>query len=310
MISVIVLNPALDKICFIENFIPGNMYRANKIVRSAGGKGINVARVLAKLGGNVFLTGFFGGNTGNWLKKEIECLGIEMNLVWVDGETRTNTNIIDKVQNTETEILEAGTFIRQHNRERFMDIFENALRRTKVLVCTGGLPEGLSQDFYGTLIKKAKDLGIKTILDAGGQALKEGIKEKPDIIKPNLRELSQYEGRELSKIEDVIDVCTKIRDKGVSIIVASLGSKGALMVDGSGVFQTMYKDVEVVNAIGSGDSMVAGMAFGIWKEYSSNDMLKLGTACALSNTQFMEIGVIDRNSVDKYFDQIIIKKLI
>jgi len=300
MITVVTLNPALDKIFFVDGFKVGSMFRVKKVIKSAGGKGINVSRVLSILGAQVIAAGFLAGDTGKWISDNIKSLGIENSFIWVDGETRTNINIIDKECMTETEILEWGPYIKESDLCTFFDALKDTLERTKVLICSGGLPEGVPVDFYKTLIKMAKSLGIKTILDASGDILKEGIKAGPDIIKPNMRELSYVYGKGIESKQDVIKACEDILKCGVGSVIASMGSEGALMVDKSCRMHIKLTGVSAINAIGSGDSMTAGVAFGIVNGYSKEDMMRLGTACAVSNTQFTEIGMINLKSVEEY----------
>ncbi|MDP4182778.1 MAG: 1-phosphofructokinase [Bacillota bacterium] len=304
MISVVSLNPALDKIYFVDSFEVGCMTRTNKIIKSAGGKGINVARVLAKMKADVFVTGFLAGSTGEWLQRNVKELDIENDFIWVDGETRSNINIIDTVNETETELLESGPVISEAHIRSFLEIFNRTLETTKVLVCTGGLPEGIPANFYKTLIELSKPHGIKTILDASGEALKEGIKAEPDYIKPNLRELSQLVGKDHNSTQDVIESCNKIIGLGVGSVIASLGSEGAVFVDRNIKMFIKPSQINVVNAIGSGDSMTAGIAYGLEKDYSIAEMVKLGTACAMSNTQFREIGTINPEMVSRFVKEV------
>jgi len=304
MITVLSLSPAIDKIYFVENFEAGQHYRTNNILKSAGGKGLNVARVLSILGEGVTTLGFKAGQPGDWLASEIAELGINTRLISVQGESRTNSNIIDPVRGTETELLEIGPYITDNNLKDFMMEFEQELNNTEILVCSGGLPEGVSSNFYKLLLEKAKTLSIKTILDSSNETLVEGIKGKPNIIKPNLRELSKYAGRILKDTSEIVEACRNILQEGVEIVVTSLGSEGAILVSKQMVVQAKIRPINIINSIGSGDSMVAGFAFGISNNYPIEKMLKFGMACAVANTQFAEIGMVSRELVQKYMNEI------
>lgn len=306
MITVVVLNPAVDKTFFVSNFNAGGHYRIRNenIVKSAGGKGINVSRVAAILGEKVTAVGFKAGDTGNWLESQLACTGVGTGFITVEGESRTTINIIDKSSRTETEVIEKGPKIQGFQLDKFMDAFKNIIKKTKVLVCTGGLPEGIPDNIYRTLIDLAKPYGIKTILDASNEVLKEGIKAGPDLVKPNLRELSKYTGRELKSMDDILGSCRKIVNEGARIAVASLGKDGALLVTADTVLHSKPPKVDAVNAIGSGDSMIAGFAASILRGYPLTEALKLGMACGTANTQFMEVGLISRQLVEKYTHEI------
>jgi 1-phosphofructokinase/tagatose 6-phosphate kinase len=190
-----------------------------------------------------------------------------------------------------------------------MDSFKKLLPETKILICTGGIPQGISVDIYRILMEMAKPFGIKTILDAENDVLKEGIKAKPDLVKPNLRELLNYSGRELKNMDDIMRSCKSIVSEGVATIVASLGKDGALLLDNSLALYSKAPNVDVVNTIGCGDSMVAGFAVGFMRGYTISESLKLAMACAVSNTQFMEVGTINREFVSQYLEKIYVEKL-
>ena len=307
MITVLSLSPAIDKIYLVENFEAGKHFRTGNIIKSAGGKGINVARVLSILGEEVTTLGFKAGISGDWLESKLIELNITAKFISVPGESRTNSNIIDKVRGTETELLEVGPNIFENSKSDFLKLFEDSLGSSKIIVCSGGLPEGLAADFYRVLIDKAGQLGIKTILDSSNETLAEGIKSKPYIVKPNLRELSNYTGRVLKDTNEIIDACRKIIQDGVDIVVTSLGSEGAILVSNEEILLGKIPTVEVINTIGSGDSVVAGLAFGYSHGYSVKEMFRLGIACGIANTQFAQIGIVSKELVQKYLKDIEIK---
>ena len=309
MITAMVLSPAVDKIYYLEQFTAGKLYRANHVVTSAGGKGINVARVAVTLGNKVGAIGFKAGKTGDWLEAKLVEIGVETSFIEVQGESRTNSNIIDRMNKTETEILEVGPVISIQNQEDFFIGFKTILKDTKVLVCSGGLPEGIPVDFYRTLIEYARPLGIKILLDSNGRILEEGLKGRPYLVKPNLRELSKFAGRELKGVEEIREACLPIIALGVEVVVASLGKEGALLVSKDKTLFAHGPQIEVMNTIGSGDSMVAGLATGILNGNSCEDMLKLGMACAYANTQFEDIGSVNMELVQKFRGEIILEAL-
>lgn len=309
MITALSLSPAVDKIYFIPDFESGKLYRVNDIVKSAGGKGINVARVASILGERVCSIGFKAGETGDWLQSQLNSMGVDTYFINVEGESRTNINIIDKTNNKETEVLEVGPEISEDDIESFMHEYKRVLNNTSILVCSGGLPEGIPVDFYRQLIEEAKTYGVKTILDTSNETFVEGIKAGPYMIKPNLRELSTFAGKRLENRTDIIDVCKEIVNNGVEIVVTSMGDRGALLVSEEEVLYAIVPNVEVVNTIGSGDSTVAGCAAGLKRGYSPERMLKLGMACAIANTQFREIGFVTTELVERFNTEIRIERL-
>ncbi len=309
MITTVILNPAVDKIYFADNFQAGGLFRVRDTIRSAGGKGINVSRVIRALGENVLSIGFKGGHTGDWLVEQLKTLGAMTEFIEVEGESRTNNNIIDRINGTETEVLETGPLITGENMENLISIYSRALKKTKVVVCSGGLPAGIGNDIYKRLIIEAKKYDIKVILDASGEVLKQGIEAKPYLIKPNLRELENLVNRELKEISDVLEACKCIQREGVGIVVASLGEKGALVVSKDRAFRVYVPCVEVANTIGCGDSMVAGFAVALSKGLEVEEALRLASACGVNNAQYVEIGIVNRDEVYKLIREVRIKEI-
>ncbi|QNU67557.1 1-phosphofructokinase family hexose kinase [Ruminiclostridium herbifermentans] len=309
MITVLSLSPAIDKIYVIDSFRAGELYRVNNCIQSAGGKGINVARVSRMLEAEVAVLGFKAGNTGQWLEDNILKTGAKSYLIEVEGQSRTNNNIIDKVNNRETEILEEGPTISDYSWQSFLESFNKNIKQTKVLVCSGGLPKGLGADTYANLIDEANKLGIKTILDASGDVLKQGINAKPYLIKPNLRELSTYYKSHFTTDSEILKACREIINIGVKVVVTSLGAEGALLVSENAAYKAYPVNVNVINTIGSGDSMVAGISTGLAKGLGLEECFRLGVACASSNTEFLEIGLINNERVEQLRKDIVIERI-
>jgi len=293
VITVLSLSPAVDKIFIINDFCAGGLYRVNNCLQSPGGKGINVARVAKMLDAKVSVLGFKAGSNGQWLENSLLDIGAETHFVEVAGQSRTNNNIIDKVNSRETEILEEGPTISLNEWAVFLEKFYQQIKNTKVLVCSGGLPKGLGTETYARLIQEASKYGVKTILDASGEVLKLGISAKPYMIKPNLRELSIYFDTQFTSETQIVNACKEIISGGVKVVVISLGAHGAILVTEHTALKAYPVEVDVVNTIGSGDSMVAGISTGIAGGLAIEESFRLGCACASSNTEFIEIGMIE-----------------
>ncbi|TYQ18097.1 UNVERIFIED_CONTAM: 1-phosphofructokinase/tagatose 6-phosphate kinase [Acetivibrio alkalicellulosi] len=309
MITTVALNPAVDKIYFIEDFKVGKMFRTDQIIKSAGGKGINVARVCKILGERVLVIGFKAGYTGDWIEKELVSIGVDVNFVKVEGEIRTNNNIIDKKNKTETEVLEIGHKTKLDDINRFLTVFDGILKQTKVLVLSGGLPQGCPNDFYKVLIEKAKFKNTLVILDTSGEFLIEGIKAKPDMIKPNLRELSTIVNKQLTEIDDIVKVCKDIVRSGIAVVTVSMGDKGALLVTKEETLFAKVPSINAVNTIGSGDSLVAAFAVGFQRGYNIDEAFKFAMACGVNNTQYIQVGKVNKTEVIELEKQIVIERL-
>ncbi len=309
MITVLSLSPAVDKIYVIDDFCAGELYRVGNCLQSPGGKGINVARVAKMLGHEVTVLGFKAGATGQWLEDSLSSIGAETRFLQVPGQSRTNNNIIDRVNNRETEILEEGPTIDETAWASFLEAFSSRIGDTHVLVCSGGLPRGVGTEAYGALIREANKFGVRTILDSSGEVLQLGVEAGPYMIKPNLKELSAYFKTQFASEGEIVNACREIIKKGVGSVVTSLGAEGALLVTGSEAYKAYPLEVNVANTIGSGDSMVAGISTGLAGGLSTADSFGLGCLCAASNTEFVEIGMIDRKRMEALKKDLIIKEI-
>ncbi len=303
-ILVVSLNPAIDKIIFLPQLNKGGIHRisSEKMLKTAGGKGVNVARMCAQAGANTKSIGFAAGEAGKFIASDVESRGVEVDNVWLDGETRTNLNIIDEAAKSETEILEYGPSVTEHEIADFMSRFEISLPNASVVVLSGGVPQGCPVDIYAKLIKLAKSEGIPTILDASGEVLREGVKACPTVVKPNVRELSELAGRELRSEEEIIDSCKAlINENNVQTFIVSRGDAGAILIEKNSdgilrVEKAKPKVQDVVNTLGCGDAMVAGIACsmaGIFKE----GMLETGMAFAGSNAGHRGVGFVGKDEI-------------
>ena len=190
-ILTVTANPAIDRVYFVDDFIMGEVRRPLKTVFTAGGKGLNVSRVANLLGAEVIATGFAGGYTGSFITAEIEKSGIQQRFTQIKGETRICINITDKA-GASGEILEKGPVITDDEEKAFFDSFMVNIKDCDVITVSGSLPEGLTADFYTEIAKIAVKNNKKVIFDTSGKTLKDIIKSKPYMIKPNKDEFLQW----------------------------------------------------------------------------------------------------------------------
>lgn len=305
MILTVCLNPCLDRILFVPELKVNTLNRSQKSLVSAGGKGVNVAKVISALDEPVCITGFFAGNAGKLIVEELEKRNVITKPVWISGqETRTTTNILDLSSGKETEITESGPEIGPRHMEDLLAEYENLLSFSDPVVLSGSVPLGVPEDIYARLIQIAKKHGKKTVLDTAGNLLARGILECPFIIKPNIRELNALTAGESSSHEQIAKQCDLLHRRGISHVCVSMGKDGALLSCKEGLFFQPAFPVKTVNTIGSGDSMVAGLAVSIKREYAPSEMLGFASACAASNATFQEIGVIDPDQVTRLFSTV------
>jgi 1-phosphofructokinase len=288
MIITVTLNPALDKTIEIDEFKIGSVNRIVSTRVDAGGKGINVSKVIKELQYESLALGFLGGSSGNHIKNYLNNLNINNDFLPVKGETRTNLKIIDRLNNTHTDINETGSSLVE---EDITNIKEKIMRYCKddsLVVLSGSVPSGACKDIYGEIIKDIKNKGGKVILDADGELLLQGIKAGPYMVKPNIDELEKAFGVIIDNQDKVIKAAKRILGYGVKYVVISLGSEGSMFVSNDKVARVNGIKVKVKSTVGAGDSMVAALAIAVQKDYSFEEAIKL--ACATSTANVMTEG--------------------
>ena len=309
MIITLTLNASIDKAYRISGTVRrGTVMRVNSCRNTAGGKGLNVARVIKLCGEDVIPSGLAGGNTGALLERLADRDGLTGRFVPVNAETRCCINILDE-DNQSTEFLEPGETVKEEEIERFEAEFEKICMEAKVVTMSGSVPKGVSNAVYRDLVKKVKVWGKKVILDTSGELLKEGILSAPDMIKPNQEELGMLLGREVTTMEDVKAAALELHKKGIGQVVVSLGKDGAVLVCGEGIFHGIPPRIKPVNTVGCGDSMVAAFAVAMQREYSREDSLKYAVAVSAANALSDKTGYFEKSELEKIYPYVRVEKL-
>ena len=306
MILTITPNPTIDRVYFVENFEMGEIHRPQKVVCSAGGKGLNVARVSHILNEQVLAMGFVGGFNGKYIRAEIEKLGIKTAFTNICGETRICVNISDG-KGRSGELLEKGPQISGEEEQAFFDEFIKYLPEYDIICVSGSLPPGLDESFYAKVIRICKENGKKVIADGSEKVLGKIIEDKPFMIKPNRYELSILMKKEIHSSNDVKEALIFMKDKGIEIPLITLGKDGAMAYVGEKFYKFNSPLVTVKNAVGSGDSSVAGIAAGLSRGMDIADAIRLGMAAGTANTQFEETGNVSCDLVEKYYKEITVE---
>jgi 1-phosphofructokinase len=277
-VITITLNPSIDKTITVEKLTPYGLNRAISTRMDPGGKGINVARVLKNFGVDVMVSGLIAGDQGKLLKDYLKKSKIYTDFMETSGETRTNLKIIDESVNKTTEINESGFYVSHDDLMTFKRKFQSLMKDASIVVISGSVPPGVPSDFYAECISIAKSEGVKTLLDADGDTLTEGLKAVPYAIKPNIHELELLGGCTFFNIKDIVNAVQKQIEKGIEIAIVSMGPDGAIVADRHDVYKVDSWDVKVKSAVGAGDSMVGSLAYSILRNDSLFDIAKITTA--------------------------------
>lgn len=309
MITTVTLNASIDKAYHMDKKIEnGTVMRVASCNNTAGGKGLNVARVATLCGEDVKTTGFCGGFNGKYLESLLEKDGLANAFVHVEQETRCCLNILDKKYGS-TEYLEPGCAISKEEEAEFFKVFEKLAEESNVITLSGSLPKGVEADIYARLITKAKEQGVKVILDSSGESLKEGIKACPTLVKPNKDEIEMLFGIKIHGMEDVLTYAKKIYDTGIPYVAISLGGEGALLICKDGTYHGKPPKLDVVNTVGCGDSMVAAFAVALEENLTPQEALKKAIAVASANAMTPETGNFKQADYEQIIQGVIVEKL-
>lgn len=297
MIITVTLNPAVDKTIEVDNFSLGEVNRVSSSRLDAGGKGINVSKVIKSLGGKSRAIGVLAGKNGSFIKDYLNSIGIENDFINVEGETRTNIKIVDKVRHTNTDINEDGPSIPDEKTDELYERFLHTADKNSIVVLSGSVPKNVNKNIYKIWIQKVNEKGGKAVLDADGELFKEGIEAGPYLVKPNIYELEQLFGKKISGIDEAVKISRKFFDYGIKIAAISLGSDGALFVKKDAAILVHGLKVEVKSTVGAGDSMVAALALAMDKGYDFEKAAKLSSACGTASVMTSGTQAADLNSI-------------
>lgn len=274
MVYTVTFNPAIDYCMQTGKIDFGKTNRSSAESLYFGGKGINVAVILVRLGVPAKALGFIAGFTGDALEKAVAEYGVETDFIRLEsGYTRINVKLKGEC---ETEINAQGPAITEKELETFFEKLDT-LTAGDTLVLAGSVPGTLPKDTYERILERLDGRGIRFVVDATKELLSGALKYRPYLIKPNIHELSELIGKTLTTDEEIVDGAEKLRQMGARNVLVSLGKDGALLLDEFGnVHRAKALGGKPKNTVGAGDSMVAGFIAGAARDYDY--ALLLGSA--------------------------------
>lgn len=310
MILTVTLNPSIDISYPLNRLTLDTVNRVNRTTKTAGGKGLNVTRVLAEAGQSVVATGFIGGKLGDFVIHQLQEQGISNQFFKIKGETRNCIAVLH--EGMQTEILEAGPYIDMDEAEGFLNHMSIIAKQFDVLTFSGSLPKGLTAHYYQDLITMARAYGSKVVLDCSGALLKAVLasKDKPTVIKPNLEELEDLIGQPVTLDEErLISLLSQPLFEGIEWIIVSLGAQGAFAKHHNRFYRVTIPKIEVVNPVGSGDATVAGIAWALAEGDDDETLLKKANVLGMLNAQETRTGHVNMAHFDELFDRIQVEEV-
>ncbi|AOH55263.1 1-phosphofructokinase [Peribacillus muralis] len=290
MIYTVTLNPSIDYLVEVDSFQIGRVNRTSYDAKFPGGKGINVSRVLKRLGNDTTALGFIGGQTGDFVKRFLKQEEIYTDFTEIAGDTRINIKLKTGV---ETEINSQGPTISKGNYQQLFNQIEQ-LENGDILILSGSIPSSVPADVYAALAETCSANGIKVVVDTSGKELLNVLLHRPFLIKPNHHELGELFGTEIKTVADAVEYGNKLIDKGAQNVIVSMAGEGAVLCSKGQCYSANVPKGKVINSVGAGDSMVAGF-IGTYEK--TGDLLAAfrfslasGSATAFSS----DLGTLDK----------------
>ncbi|MGC5325364.1 1-phosphofructokinase [Brevibacillus sp. SYSU BS000544] len=302
MIYTVTLNPSIDYHVWIPAIQEGTIHQVQKEWKDAGGKGLNVSKVLKILGMESTALGFVGGFTGDFIKKQIIQAEIIQEFIPIEQDSRINLKI--KAEN-ETDISGVSPEIPADALHKLLAQIDQLVEDDS-LVLAGSVPASVPEDIYQVIMRRISGKGINVFLDAKGDALLDGLSEKPFLIKPNHHELGEIFGVTISSEMEAITYGRKAVELGAQQVIVSLAGEGAVYVNAEEAYIATFPNGEPVNSIGAGDSMVAGFLYSHTVTRNPEEAFRF--AVAAGSTTALSEGFCTHEKIKRFLPSLTIKK--
>lgn len=301
MILTVTLNAALDITYRVPRLQPHATNRITEVSERPGGKGLNVARVLAALGHRTVATGFAGGGTGEALRALLAETDVTDALVPVGGTTRRTVAVADTSSGDTTQLNEPGPTVSPAEWDTFLGTYRELLGEARAVALCGSLPPGVPVDVYARLTRAARSAGVPVLLDTSGEPLRRGLAARPDLAKPNADELAALTGS-----TEPLRAARDARRRGAHAVAASLGPDGMLAVTADGAWQAAPPQRIAGNPTGAGDSAVAGLLSGLVEELPWPDRLARAVALSAATVRAPAAGEFDAATYEELLGRVVV----
>jgi 1-phosphofructokinase family hexose kinase len=297
VIITVTPNAAVDKTLTVPNFQTGFRHRASESLTLPGGKGVNIARALKALGEPVVVTGLVGGRAGQQIVEGLQRENVLNDFVHIGGESRTSTAVVDPTSSTQTEVVEYGPVVTEQETAALLDKVEYLARGARFVVLAGSLPRKVPEDFYATVLAGIRKHRCFSVLDSAAEPLRRGVRGRPNLVVPNLREAEDLVGHEFHDEQDIVDATGIVCDMGARNVVIKTqhGCVARFQVGRKQrVFRAGIVPLEsVVSTVGSGDAFLAGFISARFRKLDLSECLRAALAAGAANTQRYGAGVLD-----------------
>jgi 6-phosphofructokinase 2 len=309
-VVTLTINPAIDASTSVERLVPFRKLRCLPMHRDPGGGGINVARVIVELGGEVETLCPVGGATGELLRRLLDRQGIPNLVVPVAEETREDFMVFEQATGKEFRFIMPGPRMNESEWKRCLELLAGMRSRPQFVVLSGSLPPDVPTDFYARAIRIAKGLGARPVLDTSGDALRAGLEEGVYLVKPNRQELSDLLDGHLRDENACIDAGMRLVQNGRAEIVAlTLGDRGALLVTEDRVARALPLSIKPVSTVGAGDSFLAAMIQALVLQRDLVDAFRYAAAAGSAALLAQGTGLCRRQAVERLYPNVVVHEI-
>lgn len=303
MIYTVTLNPSIDYIIRVDELNVGGLNRIQEEQFLPGGKGINVSRILKRLGYENTALGFMGGFTGSFIQGKLNEEGVETAFTPVPDITRINVKLKAA---EETEINGKGPAIEEKTAQEFLNKV-SGFGPEDIVILSGSKPANLPADYYEQIIQRITETGCRFVIDTTGEELKQALQYRPLVVKPNHHELAELFGITLESEEDIFKYGQKLLEAGAEHAIISMAEKGAVLFTNEGIYRGSAPKGTVKNSVGSGDSMIAGFVGTYWKTRNPLEAFRISLACG-SATAFEE-DLATKEQIERLLPEINVQEM-
>jgi 1-phosphofructokinase len=307
-VVTVTLNPAIDQTVTVSGFVPGRLHRAAECRFQAGGKGVNVASVLADFGVEVIATGFLGGENPDPFESLFASKRIDDQFLRIEGSTRIGIKIVDSRTNVKTDINLPGLSPRPEEIEALLGRVAALAAPERWIVLSGSVPPGIPHSIYATMIDAIHAKGGRVVLDTSGPALRTGVASRPEVMKPNMDQLGELTGRVLTTPATIREAAESLLDRGVQLIAVTMGARGAVFVERGRAVLARPPQMQTRKTIGAGDAMVAAIVHARMQGLPLDDLARAATAAGAHAVTRTDVGM-DRDEHQKLKGQVEIETL-
>ncbi len=290
MITALCLNPSLDRTVYVERLEIGGTNRVLLEQTVPGGKGVNVARMMASFGLPSRAALFLGREDERLMEETLTGWGCGMRAVMLDGALRVNIKVMDQSRGEITELNASGSPVNDRQLEEMEELVIESAAQSRWLCLCGSLPPGCPDGYYARLIRgvRRRAPACRIALDASGESFRLALREGPDLIKPNLDELSAFAGYTIGDIDEAPRSIEALMQGGARDIILSMGARGARLYAGGTVLHASSLKVPVATTVGAGDAMLSGYIAGLEEGLSRKEAFRLAAAAAAARVAGQE----------------------